>query len=82
LSEVTTTPDNAHNRNISYQYDSLGQMVRWSDSVTGLNLNTFFDAKGNCFTRSLGLHRRLKGQSNACRDAANAGSRGLTPWLR
>ncbi len=22
-------------------------MVRWADSVTGLNLNTFFDAEGN-----------------------------------
>src|SRR6185369_7828146 len=44
---VMTTPGNAHNRSISYEYDRLGQMVRWADGFTGLNENTFFDAEGN-----------------------------------
>jgi YD repeat-containing protein len=47
LTEVITTPGNAHNRNITYQYDALGQMVRWADSVTGDHLNRQFDAEGN-----------------------------------
>jgi hypothetical protein len=32
---------------MTYQYDALGQMVRWADAVTGLNESTFFDAEGN-----------------------------------
>ena len=47
LTEVVTTPGNVANRNISYEYDALGQLVRWGDSVTGDNLNTQFDAEGN-----------------------------------
>ena len=47
LSEAITTPGNAHNRNVRYEYDALGQMVRWSDSVSGDNLNQQFDAEGN-----------------------------------
>src|SRR5581483_10517655 len=47
LSEVITTPGNIANRNTSYQYDALGQLVRWKDSVTGDNLNTQYDAEGN-----------------------------------
>jgi YD repeat-containing protein len=47
VTEVITTPGNAHNRNISYEYDALGQMVRWKDSVTGDNLNKWYDSEGN-----------------------------------
>lgn len=47
LTEVITTPDNAHDRNVSYSYDALGQMIRWADSVTGLHSNTQWDAAGN-----------------------------------
>jgi len=45
LTEVMT--GNGHDRNMTYQYDALGQMVRWADAVTGLNESTFFDAEGN-----------------------------------
>src|SRR6202023_3541909 len=34
-------------RNMTYQYDALGQLVRWCDSITGDNLNTQYDAEGN-----------------------------------
>ncbi len=47
LSEIITTPGDAHDRNISYTYDALGQLVRWADAVTGLSLNLLFDAEGN-----------------------------------
>ena len=47
FTEVMTTPGGAHNRSIAYEYDRLGQMVRWADAFTGLNENTFFDAEGN-----------------------------------
>jgi len=47
LSEVITTPVADADRNTTYEYDALGQLVRWSDSVTHDNLNTQFDAEGN-----------------------------------
>ncbi|WP_218943559.1 hypothetical protein [Exilibacterium tricleocarpae] len=47
LTEVVTTPGNAHNRNVSYAYDAIGQMVRWADTVTGMQTNYNWDAAGN-----------------------------------
>uniref|UniRef100_UPI0021A6F5E8 hypothetical protein n=1 Tax=Sedimenticola hydrogenitrophicus TaxID=2967975 RepID=UPI0021A6F5E8 len=37
----------AHERSIRYEYDAIGQMVRWVDSVTGLHTNYQWDAAGN-----------------------------------
>jgi YD repeat-containing protein len=34
-------------RNYTYSYSDLGQLVRWHDSVTGMHLNYFYDADGN-----------------------------------
>jgi hypothetical protein len=45
--EATTTPGAVANRNMTYQYDALGQLTRWADSVTGDNLNSLYDAEGN-----------------------------------
>jgi len=45
--ERITTPGNAHNRDLTYQYDNMGRQVRWADSVTGLHLNYSWDAAGN-----------------------------------
>jgi YD repeat-containing protein len=47
LSELITTPGDVADRNTTYQYDALGQLVRWSDAVTHDNLNTQYDAEGN-----------------------------------
>lgn len=47
LSEDITTPNSAANVNMSYEYDALGQLVRWADSNSGANLNTQYDAEGN-----------------------------------
>ena len=47
LSDVVTTPGNVANRDTTYEYDALGELVRWADSVTGDNLNTQYDAEGN-----------------------------------
>ena len=47
LSEVISTPGDIANRNMTYEYDALGQLVRWHDSVTGDNLNKQYDAEGN-----------------------------------
>ncbi|MBV1787184.1 hypothetical protein KQ940_03870 [Marinobacterium sp. D7] len=37
----------AHERSIRYEYDAIGQMVRWIDSVTGMHTNYQWDAAGN-----------------------------------
>ena len=47
LSDVVTTPGSVANRDTTYEYDALGQLVHWGDSVTGDNLNTQYDAEGN-----------------------------------
>ena len=47
MSETIETPDNAHNRTVTYQYDALGQMIRWADAVTGMHLNYQWDKAGN-----------------------------------
>ncbi|MBV1790856.1 hypothetical protein KQ940_22585, partial [Marinobacterium sp. D7] len=45
----------AHERSIRYEYDAIGQMVRWIDSVTGLHTNYQWDSAGN-------LHRAYTDQ--------------------
>jgi YD repeat-containing protein len=47
LTERVTTPGNSHDRSYGYQYDALGQLISWSDAVTGLQLRTQYDAEGN-----------------------------------
>ncbi|MFY0678809.1 MAG: LysM peptidoglycan-binding domain-containing protein, partial [Neptuniibacter sp.] len=47
LSETVTTPNNAHDRSVTYAYDAIGQMVRWADSETGMHTNYQWDAAGN-----------------------------------
>lgn len=42
-----TNPDSDHDRDITYAYDAVGQMVRWADSRTGLHLSYLYDAAGN-----------------------------------
>jgi YD repeat-containing protein len=47
LTEDITTPVSDANRNMTYQYDKLGQLVYWVNSITGENLRTQYDAEGN-----------------------------------
>jgi YD repeat-containing protein len=47
VTETTTTPDGAHNRTITYEYDAVGQMTRWADAETGGHTNYQWDSAGN-----------------------------------